>query len=102
MNLARQDEEEDDEANTQEIQSSVVVPVQSELIVQCPKTIDDICIDLIKSGIVTYTGAKLYDRRPVVAVNLTKLNRSSVEIASGTTVFLALAQTLAYFYRIQK
>ncbi|KRX20512.1 Puratrophin-1, partial [Trichinella nelsoni] len=99
---AGQDEEEDDEANTQEIQPSVVVPVQSELIVQCPKTIDDICIDLIKSGIVTYTGAKLYDRRPVVAVNLTKLDRSSVEIASGTTVFLALAQTLAYFYRIQK
>ncbi|KRY17837.1 Puratrophin-1 [Trichinella patagoniensis] len=102
MNLARQDEEEDDETNTEEIQSSVVVPVQSELIVPCPKTIDDICIDLIKSGIVTYTGAKLYDRRPVVAVNLTKLDRSSVEIASGTTVILALAQTLAYFYRIQK
>ncbi|KRY55421.1 Puratrophin-1 [Trichinella britovi] len=102
MNLARQDEEEDDETNTEEIQSSVVVPVQSESIVQCPKTIDDICIDLIKSGIVTYTGAKLYDRRPVVAVNLTKLDRSSVEIASGTTVILALAQTLAYFYRIQR
>ncbi|KRZ78766.1 Puratrophin-1, partial [Trichinella papuae] len=101
MNLARQDEEEDDEANACEIQSSIV-PVQSELIIQCPKTIDDISIDLIKSGIVTYTGAKLYDRRPVVAVNLTKLDRSSVEIASGTTVFLALAQTMAYFYRIQK
>ncbi|KRY75502.1 Puratrophin-1 [Trichinella pseudospiralis] len=101
MNLARQDDEEQDEANACEIQSSVV-PVQSELSIQYPKTIDDISIDLIKSGIVTYTGAKLYDRRPVVAVNLTKLDRSSVEIASGTTVFLALAQTMAYFYRMQK